>query len=70
MLKTKEKVENFISTLSLEGDIYFSLGSVKKDYDAITSTIKQQGYWAGNRVRYYFDEDLVLQKTEDRKFGN
>jgi hypothetical protein len=65
-----DRVLNFASTLSLEGDMFFTSGSVEKDYKIITETIKAQGYWAGNRVRYYFDEDMVLLKTEERVFGD
>lgn len=68
----KEKkafVENFVELLADEGDMFFSPGSTSSDFDAITSVIKQQGYWAGNCVRYFFDEDLNFTGTEERRFG-
>ena len=68
----KEKkafVENFVEILREEGDMFWSMGSTTKDFDIITSTIKQQGYWAGNSVRYMFSKDLEFEGIQPRMFG-
>lgn len=65
----KEFVDKFVELLRDEGDMFFSLGSVSKDFDAITSVIKQQGYWAGNSVRYMYDENLNFEGIQQRMFG-
>ena len=62
----KEKVLKFINTLEEYGDMYFSQGSIKKDYDYITNILKFQGYYSGCAYRYYFNEDLDLIKVEER----
>lgn len=66
----KEFVESFIELLKSEGDMYWSMGSVTKDYATITSTIKAQGYWAGNSVRYMFDKNMKFEAVQPRMFGN
>lgn len=71
-MTTKEKkqfVEEFIERLENEGDMFFSLGSTSKDFDAITSVIKQQGFWAGNAVRYMYDKNLRFEGIQQRMFG-
>lgn len=66
----KKFVEDFIDLLDSVGDMFFSCGDVDKDYLLITGTIKAQGYWAGNTLRYYFDKDIkTLERTEERRFG-
>lgn len=66
----KKFVEDFIELLEDEGDMFFSCGDVNSDYKLITETIKSQGYWAGNSLRYYFDEDIkTLERTEERSFA-
>ena len=65
----KEFVEKFIDILRDEGDMFWSMGSTTKDFDIITSTIKQQGYWAGNSVRYMFSKDLEFEGVQPRMFG-
>jgi len=60
----------FTDTLEDNGDMFFSTGNGKSDYKLITETIKRQGYWAGIRLRYYFDDNLELVKTTERSFGN
>lgn len=60
----------FAQILADEGDMFFSSGSIDEDYSLIEGTIKSQGYWAGNKLRYYFDDDFRLIRTEERKFGN
>lgn len=66
----QEFVENFKEIIADEGDVFFSLGSVGEDFDVITSTIKQQGYWAGNSVRYMFNKKLEFEGVQPRMFGN
>lgn len=65
----KAFVENFVDILRDEGDMFLSMGSTTKDFDIITSTIKRQGYWAGNSVRYMFDKDLNFEGVQQRMFG-
>ena len=63
-------VEDFIDLLEDNGDMFFSCGDINKDYELIQNTIKGQGYWAGNSLRYYFDEEIkTLVKTEERNFA-
>lgn len=62
----KEKVMKFIQTLEEYGDMYFSQGSVKEDYEYITNIIKTQGYYSGCEYRYYFNEDFDLIELEER----
>lgn len=63
------KLQRFIETLQEEGDMYFPHGSEKEDEDYIANLLKAQGYWAGGEVNYFFDEDFVLIRKEERKFG-
>lgn len=65
----KAWVENFIEILRDEGDMFWSMGSTSKDFELITSTIKAQGYWAGNSVRYIFDKKLRFEGVQQRMFG-
>ena len=62
-------VLNFAQILADEGDMFFSSGDVEQDYDNITTTIKSQGYWAGNSVRYFFDKDWNFEGVQPRMFG-
>jgi len=62
----KDKVMKFMNTLREYGDMYFSQGSIKKDYEYITNVIKAQGYYSGCAYRYYFNEDFDLIKVEER----
>jgi len=62
-------VMNFSQLLADYGDMFFSSGDIDQDCNLITSTIDRQGYWAGNSVRYFFDKDLNLINTEERRFG-
>lgn len=64
-----EFVLNFSNILADEGDMFFTSGSVEKDYQSIVGTIKSQGYWSGVELRYFFDEDLNFIRTEERRFG-
>ena len=65
----KNKVMKFLSALDDYGEDYISNGSIKKDYDFITSVLLAQGYWAGCRFRLYFDSDLNLIRAEERFLG-
>lgn len=67
--KKEEFVKKFIDILEQEGDMFFSSGDVDQDYELIVSTIKVQGYWAGNAVRYMFDKKLRLESIQPRMFG-
>ena len=71
-MASKRKVEsmlNFAQVLADEGDMFFSCGDVDQDYDNVVSIIKSHGYWAGGYLRYFFDEELSLIRTEKREFG-
>jgi len=70
MSTRKEFVMKVVNALWGEGDMFFGTGSVKKDYELILSTLRSQGYWAGNRMRYYFNEEADLIRVEERQFGN
>jgi hypothetical protein len=61
---SKQNIVNKV--LDVIDDIFFSTGNINKDYDIITQTIKQQGFWAGVSYRYYFDDKYNLVKTESR----
>ena len=62
----KKKLLKFMEALEDYGEMYFSQGSVKKDYEYITSILKFQGYYSGCRYRLYFNEDFDLVKAEER----
>jgi hypothetical protein len=62
----KKKLLKFMEALEDYGEMYFSQGSVKKDYEYITSILKFQGYYSGCRYRLYFNEDFDLIKAEER----
>lgn len=66
-LEIGELVERFME--AIEGEMFFSTGSVEDDFNIIRGTINSQGYWAGSAHRYYFDEELNLTKVEERTFG-
>jgi hypothetical protein len=63
------KLEKFLNTLNKYGDMFFSNGDEKENLKTISKVIEYQGYWAGLRLRYYFDKDFNLLRTEERKFG-
>lgn len=65
----KEFVENFINLLENEGDMFFTSGDVETDYKNIVGTINNQGYWAGNSVRYMFNKKLQFEGLQQRMFG-
>ena len=56
----------FLEALDDYGEYFFSNGSIKKDYEFITSVLQAQGYWSGTSYRLYFDNDLNLTKVEER----
>ena len=62
----KNKLMRFIEMLESNGDYFFSNGSIKKDYEYVTSVLKSQGYWSGTSCRYYFDTNLNLVNIEPR----
>lgn len=70
VLSKREFVKRFVNMLAEEGDTFFSSGDVRQDYYTIVNTIDTQGYWAGIRLRYYFDSAYELLNTEERRFGN
>lgn len=62
----KAKLMRFFKALEDYGECFFSYGSIKEDYEFVTSVLKQQGYWAGVGYRLYFDSDLNLTGIEER----
>lgn len=62
----KEKLLKFMEALDEYGEMYFSQGSIKKDYEYITNVLKAQGYYSGCRYRLYFNEDFDLVNVEER----
>ena len=62
----KKKLLKFMEALEDYGEMYFSQGSIKKDYEYIASILKFQGYYSGCRYRLYFNEDFDLIKAEER----
>lgn len=62
-------VLSFSQILADEGDMFFSSGDVEQDYNNITTTIKNQGYWAGTSVRYFFNDKLEFEGVQPRMFG-
>lgn len=62
----KKKLLKFMEALEDYGEMYFSQGSIKKDYEYITNILKFQGYYSGCRYRLYFNEDFDLIKAEER----
>lgn len=68
-MSSRKFVEKFKEILANEGDSFISSGSFKTDEDYIRKMVGVQGYWAGIRLRYFFDEDFNLIRTEERRFG-
>ena len=62
----KKKLLKFMEILEEYGEMFFSNGSIKKDYEYITSILKFQGYYSGCRYRFYFNENFDLVKVEER----
>lgn len=62
----KNKLNRFLEALEEYGEYFFSYGSVKKDYEFITSIINTQGYWSGTSYRLYFDNNLNLVDVQER----
>ena len=69
-MKKTEFIKKFTEILEEHGDTFFSSGKVGDDYDTIVGTLMVQGYWSGNRLRYYFDSGFNLTSVEERVFGN
>lgn len=60
-LATVSFVEDFQEVLDERGDMFFSTGNEDHDFKRIHDTIKLQGFWSGDRVRYFFDMDSLEQ---------
>lgn len=69
-MNKQEKLDKFLQVLRDNGDMYFDSGNIETDLAQIEGRLKTQGYWAGLSLRYYFDEDFNLIKTEERRFGS
>lgn len=63
------KLERFLQALEDHGDYYISTGDTQQDIRMIEERIAFQGYWAGNELRFFFDKDFNLLRTEERRFG-
>lgn len=64
------KLLRFLNALDDNGDVFLTSGDRDYDLKGVEAIIDHQGYWAGGAVRYYFDEDLNLLRTEERRFGS
>ena len=71
MFKNKKKIYmgKFLDTLKDFDEYFFSTNNLNDDWDIVNSTLQFQGYWAGSSLRFYFDEEFNLVKTEERIFG-
>jgi hypothetical protein len=68
-MQVEQLLDNFQNALNDNGDDFISCGDTVRDVMAIKSLLSVQGYWAGDSIRYYFNEDLTLLRTEERVFG-
>jgi len=59
----------FARLLADEGETLSLSGDIMQDYQYIKGTIENQGYWAGDKYRYYFDTDYNIFYVEERTFG-
>lgn len=62
----KNKVLKFMEVLEDYGEMFFSSGNYKQDYQQIIGVIKFQGYWSGCSYRLYFNDKLDLIRVEER----
>lgn len=65
-MTTKSKLQNFKKVLNEQGEMFFTHGSDKKDYEYIQALINRQGYWSGIYNRFYFDDNFNLTAIESR----
>lgn len=66
----KEKLTKFFEALDDYGEYFFSNGSVKEDYEHVTSILQAQGYWSGTSYRLFFDDNMNLINVEERWWEN
>jgi hypothetical protein len=59
----------FITYFKEELDIYgdYLIGKVSDDF--ILTVFEKQGYWAGVRYNYSFNEELEMLEVEQRRFA-
>ena len=69
-----EFMDDFCEALDDDDDEFFiSFGNDEEDMEAIKLALKTQGYWSGERKRYFFDlqsleeNEIKLLTTEKRK---
>lgn len=62
----KNKVIKFMEILEDYGEMYFSSGDYKQDYQQIMGVIKFQGYFSGCSYRLYFNDNLDLIRVEEK----
>lgn len=67
---TTSKFEKFLEAIHDNGDMYFYVpGQERAALVQIEGVIALQGFWSGLKLRYYFDKDFNLLRTEERVFG-
>ena len=62
----KKKLEKFLAALDDYGEVYFSSGKIKDDYEQIKAVLNYQGFWSGVYCRLYFDENFNLIRVEEK----
>lgn len=68
-------MKDFCSILEEADDMYFSSGNDSKDISEVKSVIESQGYWAGFKLRFFFNQEAMekgvveLVNVQERKFG-
>lgn len=62
----RAKLARFCEALDDYGEYFFSSGSIKRDYEQVSSVLSAQGYWSGTRYRLYFDNNMNLTNVEER----
>jgi hypothetical protein len=62
----KEFIQSFNNILNSNSEYFYTLGSIKKDYEYITGILKHQGYYSGVYSRFYFNDKLILIDVKDR----
>lgn len=65
----KPQIQRFIEAIEENGDIFLSSGDQDFDLAGVKRMIEAQGYWAGAEYRYFFDEEMNLERLEKRAFG-
>lgn len=65
-MTTKEKLNKFLTILDENDELFYSYGTIKKDFEYIKRILNTQGFWAGEKYNYYFDDNMNLTKVKER----